>query len=271
MVGHAIVVIPTVGRQRRGRCVAEVTHRACGAVPGSWRSSAELGWTARRRSREGRAMGGSESVSGAQVVRASRTIEADADTIFELIADPAHQPRWDGNANLAESAPGQRIRAVGDVFTMTLTLGAVRDNQRRRVRGGPPRRLDPCRPRGHAGRAPVAVGARAGGQVADRGHAHLRLVAVDRRGAVPASPGDHGRPPVGLAGPARRDRGRPFGNGSHARDDVVVRARTAGPPTWRLRALPCPRRVVQAERPRRPVITSAKSTWARPATCPRRS
>jgi uncharacterized protein YndB with AHSA1/START domain len=73
-------------------------------------------------------MGGSESVSGAQVVRASRTIEADADTIFELIADPANQPRWDGNANLAESAPGQRIRAVGDVFTTTLTRGVVRDN-----------------------------------------------------------------------------------------------------------------------------------------------
>ncbi|AFU01385.1 SRPBCC family protein [Nocardia brasiliensis] len=64
----------------------------------------------------------------AQVVQASREIAAGADTIFELIADPAQQPRWDGNENLAEAPTGQRVRAVGDVFTMTLTMGAVREN-----------------------------------------------------------------------------------------------------------------------------------------------
>ncbi len=53
---------------------------------------------------------------------------AGAELIFELIADPAQQPRWDGNENLAEAAPGQRIRAVGDVFTMTTTKGSVREN-----------------------------------------------------------------------------------------------------------------------------------------------
>ena len=64
-----------------------------------------------------------------RVVRASRDIAADADRIFELIADPALQPRWDGNDNLAEAAGGQRVRGVGDVFTMTLTGdGAVREN-----------------------------------------------------------------------------------------------------------------------------------------------
>ena len=63
-----------------------------------------------------------------RVVRASRDIAADADRIFELIADPALQPRWDGNDNLAEAAGGQRVRGVGDVFTMTLTGdGAVRE------------------------------------------------------------------------------------------------------------------------------------------------
>ena len=50
-------------------------------------------------------------------------------TIFELIADPAQQPRWDGNDNLAEAPAGQRVRAVGDVFTMTNTSGRVRDNR----------------------------------------------------------------------------------------------------------------------------------------------
>lgn len=57
----------------------------------------------------------------ARVLSASREIAAVAGTIFELIADPAQQPRWDGNDNLAEAASGQRVHGVGDVFTMTLT------------------------------------------------------------------------------------------------------------------------------------------------------
>ncbi len=63
-----------------------------------------------------------------RVVRAAREMGATADRIFELIADPAQQPRWDGNQNLKEAAPGQRVRAVGDVFTMRLTVGSIREN-----------------------------------------------------------------------------------------------------------------------------------------------
>ncbi len=63
-----------------------------------------------------------------RVVRASREIEAPAERIFELIADPSQQPSWDGNDNLAESKPGQRVHAVGDVFATTLTNGWVREN-----------------------------------------------------------------------------------------------------------------------------------------------
>lgn len=63
-----------------------------------------------------------------RVVTASRTVAAPAATIFELIADPANQPRWDGNDNLSEAAPGQRVRAVGDVFTMLLHGGVPREN-----------------------------------------------------------------------------------------------------------------------------------------------
>ena len=59
---------------------------------------------------------------------ASREIAAGAQQIFELIADPAQQPRWDGNDNLAEAPAGQRVRALGEVFTMTTTKGNVRDN-----------------------------------------------------------------------------------------------------------------------------------------------
>jgi uncharacterized protein YndB with AHSA1/START domain len=63
-----------------------------------------------------------------RVVSASREVAAGADLIFELIADPAQQPRWDGNDNLAEAAPGQRIRSVGEVFIMTTTKGNIREN-----------------------------------------------------------------------------------------------------------------------------------------------
>jgi uncharacterized protein YndB with AHSA1/START domain len=63
-----------------------------------------------------------------RVVSASREIAADAGRVFELIADPAQQPRWDGNDNLAAAADGQRVRAVGAVFRTTLTMGSVREN-----------------------------------------------------------------------------------------------------------------------------------------------
>jgi uncharacterized protein YndB with AHSA1/START domain len=63
-----------------------------------------------------------------QVVSASRDIAAPAGEIFELIADPHQQPRWDGNDNLAEAPAGQRVNAVGDVFLMTTTTGNVREN-----------------------------------------------------------------------------------------------------------------------------------------------
>ena len=62
------------------------------------------------------------------VVTASREISAPAEEIFALIADPAEQPRWDGNDNLAGAEAGQRVRAVGDVFVMTNQGGGVRDN-----------------------------------------------------------------------------------------------------------------------------------------------
>jgi uncharacterized protein YndB with AHSA1/START domain len=63
-----------------------------------------------------------------RVVSASREIAAAPERIFELIADPFLQPRWDGNDNLAEAAAGQRVRRPGDVFTMTITRGGVREN-----------------------------------------------------------------------------------------------------------------------------------------------
>jgi uncharacterized protein YndB with AHSA1/START domain len=68
-----------------------------------------------------------DSNTEGMIVSASRDIAAPAASIFELIADPSQQPRWDGNDNLAEAAPGQRVHARGDVFTMTNTSGRVRE------------------------------------------------------------------------------------------------------------------------------------------------
>lgn len=62
------------------------------------------------------------------VVSAELEIAADAATIFELIADPALQPKWDGNDNLASAAPGQRVHAVGDVFVMVNKPDRAREN-----------------------------------------------------------------------------------------------------------------------------------------------
>lgn len=61
----------------------------------------------------------------AKVVTAHREVAASAEEIFELIADPSQQSRWDGNDNLAEAPTGQRIRGAGETFTMTLTGAAM--------------------------------------------------------------------------------------------------------------------------------------------------
>ncbi|WP_460468345.1 SRPBCC family protein [Calidifontibacter terrae] len=63
-----------------------------------------------------------------RIVSAQRVVRAPAATIFELIADPAQQPSWDGNDNLANAVAGQRVRRVGDMFRMTTTKGRERDN-----------------------------------------------------------------------------------------------------------------------------------------------
>ena len=64
-----------------------------------------------------------------RVVSASAEVRAPAEAIFELIADPARQPEWDGNDNLREAPAGQRVRAVGDGFTMSIHNGQQRENR----------------------------------------------------------------------------------------------------------------------------------------------
>lgn len=57
------------------------------------------------------------------VFSTSCEVRAAPGRIFGLIADPSRQPDWDSNDNRADAAPGQRVRTVGDVFTMTLIFG----------------------------------------------------------------------------------------------------------------------------------------------------
>jgi uncharacterized protein YndB with AHSA1/START domain len=66
--------------------------------------------------------------SDTRVVSYEQVVDAPAERIFALIADPAVQPRWDGNDNLRTAAEGQRVRGVGDVFTTSLTMGEDREN-----------------------------------------------------------------------------------------------------------------------------------------------
>lgn len=68
-------------------------------------------------------------MSEQRIITAERVIAADAATIFELIADPSQQPKWDGNDNLSEAEPGQRVHGVGEVFTMRIHTGALRENR----------------------------------------------------------------------------------------------------------------------------------------------
>lgn len=63
-----------------------------------------------------------------RIVTAERKISIPAAEIFKLIADPARQPQWDGNNNLAHADQGQRIDRVGQVFNMELTNGQRREN-----------------------------------------------------------------------------------------------------------------------------------------------
>ncbi|XPP27047.1 MAG: SRPBCC family protein [Leucobacter sp.] len=61
-------------------------------------------------------------------VTAERLVRAEPTVVFELIADPAQQPRWDGNDNLAEAVDARRVTGVGQIFAMRLTVDTVREN-----------------------------------------------------------------------------------------------------------------------------------------------
>lgn len=63
-----------------------------------------------------------------RIISASRVVAAPAAVIFDILADPARHPDIDGNDNVAEGTAGSRVRALGEIFTVTLTTGSVREN-----------------------------------------------------------------------------------------------------------------------------------------------
>ncbi|WP_255316731.1 polyketide cyclase [Nesterenkonia sp. Act20] len=63
-----------------------------------------------------------------RVVCARDVIRAIPTVVFEFLADPALQVEFDGNDNLSAAEHGQRVHGVGDIFTMALTNGKVREN-----------------------------------------------------------------------------------------------------------------------------------------------
>ena len=67
-------------------------------------------------------------VAETKVVSAEQVVAAPAEVIFDLIADPARQPEWDGNDNLLQADSGQRVRAAGETFVMITRTGNVRVN-----------------------------------------------------------------------------------------------------------------------------------------------
>ena len=139
-------------------------------------------------------------------MQASRVIAAPAADIFELIADPARQPSWDGNHNLAAAAEGQRVHGVGDVFVTTVHTGTDRENHVVEFAEG---RLIAWRP-AEVGQAParasLALGARADRRGAHPGHPHLRLDPAHRQQPRQARPQHQFRTAACVARPARGGR-----------------------------------------------------------------
>ena len=215
---------PGPGRHERQRLGRRRRHQAAGAGPGRRRPGPA--GRPRRTARRGRRTTATEwpvvTDDLPRVVTASSAwSRPTAGEVFELVADPAQQPRWDGNDNLDAADPGQRVRAVGDVFRMRTTKGNVRENHVVEFEEGRRIAWRPAEPGAGAARPPLALGARAGRRRAHPGHAHLRLDPAHRRAAPAARPRHHGAQRLhGVGGPAGRARrvrvGRPRQRGSSA-------------------------------------------------------
>src|SRR5215469_2244251 len=95
-----------------------------------------------------------------QPITVSRRINAAADEIFQILADPRNHLAMDGSGMLQELASGTTIRGVGDVFVMRMYFDEVGDYQmiNHVVEFEPGRRIgwEPEAGRGHPNAEPGA-------------------------------------------------------------------------------------------------------------------
>src|SRR5579863_8839982 len=71
--------------------------------------------------------GGSAMPEDRAPVRVSRRIEAPADQIFELLADPRRHTELDGSGMLRGAVSDETITRVGDAFEMRMHLDEIGD------------------------------------------------------------------------------------------------------------------------------------------------
>src|SRR5215469_10692903 len=95
-----------------------------------------------------------------QPITVSRRINAAADEIFQILADPRNHLAMDGSGMLQELASGATIRGVGDVFVMRMYFTELGDYQmiNHVVEYEPGRRIgwEPEAGRGHPNAGPGA-------------------------------------------------------------------------------------------------------------------
>ena len=149
---------------------------------------------------------GTTSADDCEPVTVSRRIEAPAESIFRILADPSRHPDLDGSGMLRSVVTNRVISAVGDVFVMKMYFERLGDyemnNRVGRVRAEPAHRVG-ARARAGSSRccawsgrgqvgAPVGLRTRARRRRCHCRHRDLRLLARARRRA----PADGQRPHV---------------------------------------------------------------------------
>ena len=107
---------------------------------------------------------GTTSADDCEPVTVSRRIEAPAESIFRILADPSRHPDLDGSGMLRSVVTNRVISAVGDVFVMKMYFERLGDYEmnNRVVEFEPNRRIawEPEPGQGHPDAAPGADAAK---------------------------------------------------------------------------------------------------------------
>ena len=69
-----------------------------------------------------------EGMTDDRKLEVSRTIDAPADQVFDLLTLPERHKEFDGSGMVVSDDRSQRIQAVGDVFTMNVSVAYTINN-----------------------------------------------------------------------------------------------------------------------------------------------